>query len=171
MTRGKYIVFLLLGLVMVGCRPRGVLSTSKMREVLFDLHKTEAILQQCGYNYGHDEAVAKYYYVVLEKHGVTKAQFDSSLVWYTDHPDFGNILYPRVVSRVEAEVEELEHRVELRNAANGEPVGETVPTASVDVPDLDVLLEEYRKGLWPKIWDFYPETDINPPFSEKNNEK
>lgn len=67
------------------------------------MHYTEAVLQVAGYNYGHDEAVAKYYQQVLDKHGITQAQFDSSIVWYTDHPQRFDKIYPRVVKDLEAE--------------------------------------------------------------------
>ena len=93
-----------LGVVcLTGCRPRGVLSSREMRSVLHDLHRADAILQVAGYNYGHDAALAKYYQQVLEKHGITQAQFDSSLVWYTDHPQRFDKIYPKVVADLEAE--------------------------------------------------------------------
>ena len=88
---------------LAGCRPRGVLSSREMRSVLHDLHRADAILQVAGYNYGHDEALAKYYQQVLAKHGITQAQFDSSLVWYTDHPQRFDKIYPKVVADLEAE--------------------------------------------------------------------
>ena len=89
--------------VFTSCRPKGVLSAREMQSVLHDIHYTEAVLQVAGYNYGHDEAVAKYYQQVLDKHGITQAQFDSSIVWYTDHPQRFDKIYPRVVKDLEAE--------------------------------------------------------------------
>lgn len=89
--------------VFTSCRPKGVLSAREMQSVLHDMHYTEAVLQVAGYNYGHDEAVAKYYQQVLDKHGITQAQFDSSIVWYTDHPQRFDKIYPRVVKDLEAE--------------------------------------------------------------------
>ncbi|MGN0235532.1 MAG: DUF4296 domain-containing protein [Paludibacteraceae bacterium] len=105
MGKHKFIVFaFLLGAVCLSsCRPRGVLSSREMRSVLHDLHRADAILQVAGYNYGHDAALAKYYQQVLEKHGITQAQFDSSLVWYTDHPQRFDKIYPKVVAELEAE--------------------------------------------------------------------
>ena len=82
-----------------------------MRSVLYDLHRAEAILQVEGLNYGHDEEVAKYYQVVLDKHHVTKAEFDSSLVWYTDHPQLFNKIYPKIMERVKEEAVALVGRI------------------------------------------------------------
>ena len=82
----KWITILCVALAMVGCRPDGVLSNRGMRDLLYDLHRMDGALQTAGYNYGHNEEVAAYYQSVLDKHGVTQAQFDSSLVWFTDNP-------------------------------------------------------------------------------------
>lgn len=90
-------------LALVGCRPRGVLSSREMRSVLTDLHRAEAVLQVAGYNHGHDEALAKYYQSVLDEHGITQAQFDSSLVWYTNNPQIFDKIYPRVIANLEQE--------------------------------------------------------------------
>ena len=66
---------------------------------MVDLHKTDAILQLNGMAYGHEEEKAIYYSIVLSKHGITQAQFDSSLVWYTAHPQLFDKIYPRVLTR------------------------------------------------------------------------
>ena len=92
-------------LTIVGCRPRGVLSNREMRDVLYDLHRADGAIQVAGYNYAHDQEVAGYYKNVLDKHGITQAQFDSSLVWYTDNPQIFNKIYPKVLERLEADYE------------------------------------------------------------------
>lgn len=86
-----------------GCRPKGVLGLREMREVIIDLHKTDAMLQVGGMQYGHKEAKSYYYGMALEKHGITQAQFDSSLVWYTAHPQLFDKIYPKVLSKLEEE--------------------------------------------------------------------
>lgn len=82
-------------------RPRTVLSNRKMVALLTDMHYTEGVIQAAGFNYGHDEAVNGYYAAVLEKHGVTQAEFDSSLVWYTAHPQFFQRVYPKVMRNLQ----------------------------------------------------------------------
>ena len=90
-------------LAVIGCRPRGVLSNREMRDVLYDLHRADGALQVAGYHYSHDQELAAYYKNVLDKHGITQAQFDSSLVWYTDNPQIFNKIYPKVMERLEAD--------------------------------------------------------------------
>ena len=85
------------------CRPKGVLSSRQMRAVIVDLHKTDAMLHVSGLQYGHKEEKGFYYALTLEKHGVTQAQFDSSLVWYTAHPQLFDKIYPKVLAQLEAE--------------------------------------------------------------------
>lgn len=93
----------LLTLVLSACtlRPRGVLSSSKMVDVLTDLHVADGVCREMGYHYGHEEEVDACYSSVLAKHHVTQAEFDSSLVWYTDHPLHFNRIYPQVLKRLE----------------------------------------------------------------------
>lgn len=95
-------------LLLTGCRPDGILSDDRMVDVLYDLHRAEAILQLSDYGYGHDDAVAKYNHEVLARHGVTQAQFDSSVVWYTQNPITYSHIYPRVMARIDRELEAQE---------------------------------------------------------------
>lgn len=101
----KSIVILCILLAVVGCRPRGVLSNREMRNVLYDLHRVDGALQVLGYNAAQDHEIAAYYKNVLDKHGITQVQFDSSLVWYTDNPQIFNKIYPKVLEHLEADFE------------------------------------------------------------------
>ena len=101
----KGLIILCVLLAIVGCRPRGVLSNSEFRDVLYDLHRADGIIQVAGYNYSHDAEVAAYYKHVLDKHGITQAQFDSTLVWFTDNPQRFNKIYPKVIARLDADYE------------------------------------------------------------------
>lgn len=128
-------------------RPRKVLSKRQMTEVLYDLHRADGILQAAGYNYGKDEELAKYYQQVLDRHGITQAQFDSSLVWYTAHPKQFKIVYPKVVERLKAEKEEL-------TALNGQhfaALQETKNAPALSKIDTDSLFRTLTCGL-PDRW-------------------
>lgn len=104
MKNRLYIVFLIaLAILSTGCRPKGILHSWEMREVIIDLHKTDAMLQLNGRRAHDNEIKAIYYAQVMEKHGITQAQFDSSLVWYTAHPQFFNKIYPKVLKELEDE--------------------------------------------------------------------
>lgn len=95
----------MLFMAIVGCRPRGILSSNEMRDVLYDLHRADGVIQVAGYNYSHDQELAGYYKNILDKHGITQADFDSSLTWYTNNPQIFNKVYPKVIERLENDYE------------------------------------------------------------------
>lgn len=122
-SKGVNIVcFLLIAIAFVGCRPRTVLSNREMRDVLYDLHRVDGAMQIAGYNYGHNQELASYYKSVLDKHGITQAQFDSSLVWFTDNPQIFNKIYPKVLERLEAD---FEREKQLREANRDKRLAKT----------------------------------------------
>ena len=91
----------------VGCRPKGILHSWEMRDIIIDLHKTDALLYTKHIRNGDYEGRTIYYAQVMEKHGITQAQFDSSLVWYTAHPNLFNKIYPKVLAELKEEETEF----------------------------------------------------------------
>ena len=90
-------------LVLSGCfRPKGVLSQSTMTDVLVDMHKTDAILAENNTAYGQYSKKAPYYNYIFKKYGITKAEFDSTLVWYTKNPQKFENMYDDVIKRLTA---------------------------------------------------------------------
>lgn len=107
--------------LMVACRS-DVLSSRQMVDVLTDLHRMDGVIQVKNISRERGEDELSYYDAVLASHGVTRAQFDSSLVWYTHHPQRFDKLYPRVLKNLEEErslfVDESEQFSALRAARN-----------------------------------------------------
>ncbi len=130
-----------LACAMVSCRPRGVLSRTEMQAVLYDLHRAEGILQESGYNSGHDEALGKYYEQILEKHGIDQAVFDSSLVWYTHHPQRFEHIYPKVLERLQNTQQELQNEL---LEVNGRPVITDEEATDYLERQLHMMLDGYR---------------------------
>ena len=96
-----------LAVLMTACRPSNVLDEATMENLLHDMHRIEGILYEEGYSIDKTDEIAAYYSVLLSKYGVTQAQFDSSLVWYTDHPTRFDKIYPRILERLQAEREAI----------------------------------------------------------------
>ena len=157
----RILPILLLSLVLfAGCRPKGILHSWEMRDIMVDLHKTDALLQVAGLQFGHNDVADIYYAEVLEKHGVTQAQFDSSLVWYTDHPQLFDKIYPKVLAKLDAELQafDKEHEEELSFRP-----GIHVPTApkarkrpALTQQQLDSMLWVTQHG-YPTYWEPLPE--------------
>lgn len=150
---------------MASCRPRGVLSPHEMRDVVYDLHRADGAIQVAGYNYSHDEELAACYKSVLDKHGITQAQFDSSLVWYTDNPQRFNKIYPKVVARLEADLQAEQDLRDVQRHAGTMTLAEEVMLEPVcTIVPLDQLLHTNLYGFdnpW-QIWqpDQFNEQDI-----------
>lgn len=152
MRRHLYIVLLVLtAVILCGCRPKGILRSSQMREVLVDLHKTDALLQMTDKNYVPQEEKAAYYAQVLEKHGITQAQFDSSLVWYTAHPQLFDKIYPKVLAELKDEETRFLEENGLTLAASEEPISAPSAMPVFDRSDLDSVLWVTRNGM-PTYW-------------------
>lgn len=146
------ILLALFAVICIGCRPEGIMSSRQMRKVLIDIHKTEGAIQAAGVRYDAYEERDMYYAQVLEKHGITQAQFDSSIVWYTAHPQFFNKIYPKVLKEIEAEEEAFvtAHQDELSTLAPA-VTDMTVVEKVFTRYDLDSVLWVQRNG-YPNSW-------------------
>lgn len=149
-------------LCLSSCRPHGILSSRKMRSVLVDLHKTDALLQVSGLHHGHNDAEDHYYAMVLEQHGITQAQFDSSLVWYTAHPQLFDKIYPKVLAQLTKEREDFvaAHPEEFAPALRDEVQPQT-PTLTPEQAQrrMDSILWMMRNGTPVLYWNDYPSVE------------
>ena len=100
----RWFIVLLVAVCFIGCRPRGILSSRQMRDIMYDLHRVDGMMEVMQLGTGYDETLARYYQSVMDRHGVTQAQFDSSLVWYTDNPALFDKIYPKVMDRLDQDV-------------------------------------------------------------------
>jgi hypothetical protein len=81
----------------------GILSEKKMSELLIDTHLADAILfvDKSRADEKRDKGLF-YYPSVLEKHGVTKAQMDSSVAYYMRNPAAYARIYDLVMKDLES---------------------------------------------------------------------
>jgi hypothetical protein len=113
MRKLLYLVLALLSLsVVTSCidRPDIVLDEEQMIDLLVDVHRAEGLLemqQQQGAGFGSDldtyqkEVIA----AVLQKHGVSRSRYDSSLMWYAQHLKLLTRVYGHVDERLKEEHE------------------------------------------------------------------
>ncbi len=108
MRRFPILFSLLLTLLVSACeqRSKGILSKGKMKEVLYDYHLAQAISSNA--NGSERRNGEEYLRAVFEKHGVTEAEFDSSLVWYNAHTDELKDIYKDLQERFTQENENLQ---------------------------------------------------------------
>lgn len=74
-----------------------VMSQDKLEDVLFDYHMADAIVHTT--NVASDE-YDTYLGAVLEKHGITRAEYDSSMVYYMKHADKMLEIYSHLTDRM-----------------------------------------------------------------------
>lgn len=82
--------------------PSGVIPPSTLEDLLYDYHVAQAMAET-----GRDSMNQKRYgYVraVLDKYGVTEAEFDSTMVWYSAHSVYLNDIYKHLKERFEESV-------------------------------------------------------------------
>ena len=108
-NRKSYLqVLLLVGLLLSACKPSiptEIIQPDDMEDLLYDYYVAQNITgdQRDGYDYR-----AKYNNgLVFKKHGVTEAEFDSSLVYYYNHIEDLYKIYESVQARLSNEAIEL----------------------------------------------------------------
>ena len=108
-NRKSYLqVLLLVGLLLSACKPSiptEIIQPDDMEDLLYDYYVAQNITgdQHDGYDYR-----AKYNNgLVFKKHGVTEAEFDSSLVYYYNHIEDLYKIYESVQARLSNEAIEL----------------------------------------------------------------
>jgi len=156
-THFKLPIMLLIVASFVSCRPKGILHSWEMRDLLVDLHKADAVLQISNIPAQNTEVRRIYYAQVLEKHGVTQTQFDSSLVWYTAHPQLFDKIYPKVLAELQKEEDQFiaAHQEELSLHPDPfafPPQEEKEESKPFSQLDLDSVLWTNHHGM-PNSWN------------------
>lgn len=106
----RYILLWVLAcLLLTACddRPKDVLSRSKMEDVLYDYHLTQGLIDQLPSDERYDQA-QNYLNAVYLKHGITEAQFDSSITYYNRHTKELYKIYTNLKARYEIANEEIQ---------------------------------------------------------------
>ncbi len=76
------------------------LSRKEMTAFLIDLHKLDGALVAKGIGAADDRNNVYYYNALLKKHGITKAQFDSTLAYYARNPKKFERVYTDVIEEL-----------------------------------------------------------------------
>lgn len=100
-----FIPLLSLSLVF-SCKPQvpdEYLQPGEMEDILYDYHLADAMADGTEGSSRRAYDVTLYRQAVLEKYGITQAEFDSSLVYYTRHADRLHKIYENLTKRFEDE--------------------------------------------------------------------
>ena len=105
----QFAVIVSILLIFAACsnRPKGVLDQEDMVNLLTDMHKLDGALVERGLMFSNDTTKTKYYNFIFAKYNITKANFDSSLVWYTKKPQEFNNIYNKVLINLSLQEKEV----------------------------------------------------------------
>jgi hypothetical protein len=105
---------------MVSCKPsvpEQYIQPDDMEDLIYDYHVAQGLAMQEDGNQEYNRRLT--FELVLKKHGLTQAQFDSSLVYYYTRADRFQEIYKRVQDRLTAEAEKYGANVsEVQITAN-----------------------------------------------------
>lgn len=96
-------------MITVSCRrtPSGVISPKDMSKLLADMHVAESVVDLNQNEYQSDSMKRVLKESVLERHDVTQAEFDTSLMWYGQNLDMYIKVYDDVIEQLEKRNREL----------------------------------------------------------------
>lgn len=102
------IIIAVLSVMISGCdsRPSHVLSSSKMEKVLYDYYRAQAMVARLEPDKKYLEQ--EYMDAVFENNGISKADFDSSMVWYTRNTEELKKIYDNLKVRLDEECGEMQ---------------------------------------------------------------
>lgn len=85
--------------------PSDLIQPAELEDLLYDYHVAQAMAETGGDSMNFK----RYSYVqaVFEKHGVSEAEFDSTMVWYASHATYLNDIYKKLQERYSTHVSAL----------------------------------------------------------------
>ncbi|MDR2231739.1 MAG: DUF4296 domain-containing protein [Tannerella sp.] len=119
--------------------PKGVIPEKKMRQILIDMYLADAIISADPTTFNNDENKSALYQSVFEKHHITEAIYDSSLIWYGKNLDIYMQVNNMALADVKKKIEEM--------GPVGPDNNKTVNEDSVDIWSTDRYYEFYPAAL------------------------
>ena len=95
--------------------PADIIQPVEMENLLYDYHIANTLGANLPYSEGYKKNA--YFAYVFEKHHVTEAEFDSSMVWYSRHSGELSAIYDNLKKRFETDSERMK---QLASRHNGE---------------------------------------------------
>ena len=102
-------MLLVLVVLLASCRnrrPSDVLPPEKLEAVLYDYHLVQVMVNDMPTNERYKKDL--YFDYIYDKHEVTKADVDSSLVYYARYPKDLSEIYVRLSERIERDIQRIE---------------------------------------------------------------
>lgn len=96
MKHHNILTILLLVALLLSCS-KAILDRQQFTALLIDIHQTDAMLAELNLRADGPRADYKYYNDLFAKYGITRADFDSCLAYYTRQPEIFTAIYDAVI--------------------------------------------------------------------------
>lgn len=112
MKKLKYLIFLSLSACLISCAKtktsettsENIIPPDKMEKIIYDVHIVDAIVASKIIKNPTRESDSLLYSSIFEKHNVTRADFENTLLYYVNYNfDTLNAIYDRVINRFNTE--------------------------------------------------------------------
>lgn len=134
-------------------RPDYVLDEEQMVDLLVDVHKAEGLMEIQERRSNDQEYQKQIMAAVLVDHGVSRAQYDSSLMWYARHLKLLVRVYSHVDERLTEEFEEWSAlATDIKDFATSE-AGDSVQIWSMR----DYLVLDQTRMIDRRFWTLEPD--------------
>ncbi|MDR2470124.1 MAG: DUF4296 domain-containing protein [Tannerella sp.] len=130
-------------MALVACNrtPKGIIPDQKMKQILVDIQLAEAMIQTEPSVYPTYEERRALYRTIFDKHHVTEAAYDSSMIWYGKHLE----QYMRIF---ESALVDIKRQIEII----GDIKPDAAPASNAD--SLDIWMQH-------KYYVFSPRSHVN----------
>lgn len=138
----KWHIVIVAMLILISCNkaPNGIIKESDMVDLLVDLHKADAYVDNYPTQFPDDSTRMALKQSVFLKHGVTQADFDTSLVWYAHNIDVYTDVYRHTIDKLKNEFNKASNDKSIPKRTDdsneGLAIGKTYYTIEGDTADL-----------------------------------
>ncbi len=117
LSGGKYSALCAVALLAASCSkvPGYVISPDEMASLIADIHIGEAVIDLNRADYRTDSSKLVMLQSVLERHGVTKQQLDTSFDWYGHNITYYMEVYDKTIELLERRIAETGNRIAAEN--------------------------------------------------------
>lgn len=118
----------MVAIAMLSCNrvPDNIIQPDEMADLLADIHTAESVVEMNYGSYATEDSRRALKHAILDKHGITQADLDTSFMWYGGHLDKYMAVYDNTT-------EILQSRLDKNQALEAEQASLSVSGDSVDV--------------------------------------
>ncbi len=104
--------------------PRGIIKESDMADLLYDMYRLDAIIDQDPDAFPTDSIKRVAKQSLFKKHGITQADYDTSMVWYATNFEAYSTVHKKVIMRLQADSKALEAEAATAPKEHAQPGGD-----------------------------------------------